>query len=246
VLSCLFAARGALLGTTIVGFRTTRSITIGADSRENDGEHVLPDPVCKIFQSGGSKKFWVSAQLWKESLSGFSVESTVNRAASKAASLRQWVTAFDRLIVPELQRTIRILRTEDPETFRSTIAGQHILEIVFFGFEHNVPVIFYRDYRADSKGHLMDPDQIHCPGPRCNDSIEHFCLGQCADAERADTKFQRIRPRSLAQAVRDEIGAEIRADWTVGPPIDVLRIDRTGARWIGLEPESRCPPIRNR
>jgi hypothetical protein len=240
------AIGGPLLGTTVVGFRTNRSITIGADSRENDGQSVLPEPVCKIYQSGNSRRFWVSAQLWKEPLSGFSVPSTVKRAASKAASLGEWVAAFDLRIVPELRRTLQVLRSQDPQTFRATYAGEHMLEIVFFAFEHNVPVVFYRDYRTDAQGNLMEPAKVHCPGPKCNDAIEHFCLGACGAANKTYGKSTATRPPNFAQAIRREIGAAAKTDWTVGPPIDVLRIDRTGARWIGQEPDSRCPPIKRR
>jgi hypothetical protein len=245
VLACLCTGDRALLATTIVGFRTTDAIVIGADSRENDGQQVLPDPVCKIYQSGKSGRFWASAQLWKDPESGFSVETVVNRAASKAASLSDWVAAFDSGIVPELRRTIRIVRAEDPLAFRDTYLKRHVIEIVFFGFERGLPVIFYRDYRTDAGGNLMDPDTVHCPGPKCKDAIEHFCLGQCANAN-AYRSAKQMRSRTLAETIRDEIGAEIKADWTVGPPIDVLRIDSSGARWIRRQPDSRCPPVSNR
>jgi hypothetical protein len=238
----LTIARCALLGTTVVGFRTAQSIVIGADSRENDGKDILPDPVCKILQPGKAKMFWVSAQLWKEPISGFSVEAIVNRAARQAVNVDQWVAAFDSRIGPELRRTIAVLKSEDPRTFHR-YAGQHILEIVFLGFEHNVPIVFYRDYRTDAQGWLMEPDRLHCPGPKCRDPIEHFCLGECAHAN-AYRNARLMSSQPLAETVRDEILAEVKADWTVGPPIDVLRIDRTGARWIGRSPDSRCPPIR--
>lgn len=244
-LICLFIGGNALFGTTIVGFRTANSITVGADSREIDGQEVLPDPVCKIYQSGRSQRFWVSAQLWKDLDSGFSVESIVNRAAHKTAALADWVAAFDLQIVPELQRTIRIMKSEDGQNFRDRYAGQHILEIVFFGFEHRVPVVFYRDYRTNARGHLLEPEKLHCPGSKCDDSVEHFCLGECAQAT-AYKKTEQMRSRTLAETIRDEIRAEIRADWTVGPPIDVLKIDQTGARWIGRERDSQCPPIKSR
>jgi hypothetical protein len=245
LISGLSISGRALFGTTIAGFRTTSSIIIGADSREIDGQEVLPDPVCKIYQSGRSQRFWVSAQLWEDLDSGFSVEAVVNRAAHKTASLSDWVGAFDRQIVSELQRTIRIVRSEDPEAFGDRYAGRHILEIVFFGFEQGVPVVFYRDYRTDARGRLQEPEKLHCPGPKCKDSVEHFCLGECAHAT-AYKKSEQMRSRTLAETIRDEIRAEIKTDWTVGPPIDVLRIDRTGAHWIEREPESRCPPIKNR
>ena len=241
----LFISSRVLLGTTIVGFRTAGSITIGADSREIDGQDVVPDPVCKIYESGKSRRFWASAQLWKDLDSGFSVESIVSRAAHNTASLHDWTAAFDLHIVPELRRTIRIMKSEDPQTFRERYAGQHMLEVVFFGLEKGVPVVFYRDYRTDASGHLLEPEKLHCPGPKCNDSVEHFCLGECAHAT-AYKKPEQMRSRTLAQTIRDEIRSEIKADWTVGPPIDVLRIDRTGAHWIGREPDSRCSAIQTR
>jgi hypothetical protein len=245
MLTCLFTGARALPGTTIVGFRTADAITIGADGREIAGREVLPDPVCKIYQSGKSGRFWASAQLWKDPETGFSVEKVVNGAGSKAASLSAWVAAFDSRIVPELERTIRIAKKEDAQAFRETYAGRHVLEIVFFGLEQSVPVIFYRDYRTDAKGRLLDPAIFVCPGAKCNDPVEHFCLGECAQAN-AYKKAKQMRFRSLTQTIREEISAEIRTDWTVGPPIDVLRIDKTGARWIGRKPDSRCPPIKHR
>jgi len=244
VLTCLLNVTVSAFGSSVIAFRTISSIIIGSDSRQNDGKNVLPDAFCKVLQSGGVSRFWSSTQVWKEPLSGFSVEASVNRAATNATSMNEWVAAFDSGIMAELRRTIRMVKTKDITKYLNAYAGKHVLEIIFVGFEDKVPVLFFRDYQTDANGNLMPPNKVGCPGERCMDATTmRFCLGACTEADEVSRRSQPLRPNGLVDAIRNEINAEIKTDWTVGPPIDVLQIDQRGSRWVDAEPQSKCKPI---
>ena len=241
---CLLAVSRNASVTTVIAIRTVSSITIGSDSRENDGNRALPKPFCKILQSGEARRFWASAQIFKEPLSGFDVEVSVNRASARASSMSQWVMAFDGQIVAELRRTVRIVKIRNPARFRNTYAGKYVFEIVFGGFENGVPILFYRDYRADAQGNLMEPTKVDCPGETCKGQAMRFCLGECAEADEVSRRDAPLSPSGIVPGIRRQISGEIEANWTVGPPIDVLEIDRAGVRWVDKEPLSKCQPIK--
>lgn len=242
IFCCLLVPSLSAFGTTVVGLRTGTEIVVAADARENDGKRILPNPTCKILSPDG-RRFWASAQVYKEPLANFNIETLVNNVWASGSSLSQWVKAFDQKIVAELRRTIGIVKSKAPASYSNTYLDKHVLVIVFFGFENGVPTVSYRDYRTNAIGELLEPTKNECPGPNCPDTGMRYCLGGCAEVDEIIKQDKNWQRGGLVPTTRRLINAEIQADWTVGPPIDTLQIDRNGPRWVGQDPQSKCQPI---
>jgi hypothetical protein len=240
VSSCLLVMLSPAFATTIIGFRTVNGIVVGSDSREIDGIRILPTLACKI-QSIDGRRFWASSGVYKESVSMFDVEAFVTSLAGNL-SIREWVAIFEKRIPGELRRVLDSVKTSNPRSYRNDYLGQHVLEIVFFGWEDGAPTLVYRDYSTNAGGKLLEPTKGDCPGPKCIGPLQ-FCLGGCSEFKRMKEREKDWERGGLIPAVRRFINAEINANWQVGPPIDILQIDKSGPRWIGQDPQSKCPPI---
>jgi hypothetical protein len=240
---CLLVMNHAALGTTVIALRNASTIVIGSDSRENDGVHALPNPVCKILTPDG-RRFWASSQVYKEPAANFDIEAVVNRASTDASSVQEWVSAFDQRIVAELERMVRVVQRDSPESYRKIYQGKHILEILFVGFESNVPILCYRDYQTDIRGRLMKPTTFNCPSAECGSVPHYFCLGDCSEIAELTKHDEALLRGEPSPEIKRLIRIEIDAHWQDGPPIDILQIDRLGPRWTDKEPESKCQPIR--
>jgi hypothetical protein len=156
-------------------------------------------------------------------------------------TVAELVRAFDNKIPAELRRVIEVVKKENPESYRATYQGKHVLEIVFASFEKGVPVLAFRDYQTNALGELMKVTKRDCPGVECAGPVQ-FCLGECSEVNLAkrNPNWQR---GGLIPTIRRLINFEVDAYWQVGPPIDILQIDKNGPRWIGQDPQSKCPPI---
>jgi hypothetical protein len=119
------------------------------------------------------------------------------------------------------------------------------LSIAVIKFARGVPGVVEIDFywEADVTGFpvkIAAPKMLICPGRDCHPTHDEvvFLLGYTDEAnQRLATKRSFSSPES---AVRELIDLEIKAHPShVGPPIDVLFIDKTGHRW--LPPNGECP-----
>lgn len=127
---------------------------------------------------------------------------------------------------------------------RITQGGYDIGGVLFFGFENGVPVatgIGFKAALSPSGSIRIDTKRISCPGADCPQGVYVFNLGSSDAITRfvATTRQPALDPADL---VRLLIKLEI-ADKPneVQPPIDIIRVDADGPRWLSRK--SECPDL---
>jgi hypothetical protein len=122
-----------------------------------------------------------------------------------------------------------------------------MLEIIVGGNDHGVLTV--GAYNVELK--RREPFELSatsgtCPGEWCADGRVFFSAS--VDADKPAIRLMSMKPRPAwlqrgdAVAARRLIELQIAATpQSVGPPIDVLEITSSGARWVGRETASQCP-----
>ncbi len=234
--------------TTIVVARSANEIVIGADSKVTDTfGNDLNKRACKIRQVGNL--FVAFEGLEIDRSTGFSLPE-ISAAALKlkpTASAAEKADILTGFLVSRLSAELLHVKNHDPETYVRKIAGgQMFLRIVIAGFEKGRPVLFVRSFRgleisAQKIGVTVVSDDCldNCP----NGIVTRF-FGETDAIEGLAEESPEFWKAGLSDGVRKLIETEIAArSEYVGPPIDIVRIDRSGAQWIQRKPE--CAPIEN-
>jgi hypothetical protein len=234
--------------TSIVAILNNETVVIAADSKEmtvaKTGEIYMPRSVCKIHQ--GNNFFWAVADTVKDPNTTFDIKATVGNVARTAALPSSKVDRLDRLIPQLIQHEAEALRRTQPKAFQQFADGQPFLEVLFIGFEQQKAIAVYREYLIKATRRRVEvvmAEPIDCPGAECRES-QMFVLGErlAIDAYFRTHKgvFQPTPIEVSIDTIRNLVQSEINdSPLTVGPPIDIARIDRQGMRWINHK--SQCP-----
>ncbi len=236
---------GVANATTIVVARSANEIVIGADSKVTDTYgNELGSQVCKIQQVGNL--FVAFEGLLRDKATGFSVPDITVRALqlkpdASAAEKVQILTGF---LTSELFAELPRVRANSADEFHTKLEGQTFLRVVVAGFEGNRPVVFVRQFRttfiARGIGVTVIPDD--CLADCKGDVVTRF-LGETEAIEGLPEDTPGFWQEGLTVGVRRLIETEIQArSEYVGPPIDMLRIDANGAKWIQKKPG--CPELK--
>jgi hypothetical protein len=234
--------------TTIVAVRTPTEIVIGADSKVTDTYgNAFKRQGCKIIQAGNL--FFAYEGLTRDTRTGFDIA----RVASQALQLRSNLSAAEKVsiltgfVASELFKELPRLKQHDPDTYREKVeGGQIFLTVLVAGFEAGRPLLFVRQFRAvpvnrQTIGVSVLPDD--CPQDCVGDAVVKF-LGETAAIDGLPEETPDFWKDGLVEGARRLIETEIAArSEYVGPPVDILRIDKTGARWIQQKPE--CSRTKN-
>ena len=238
----VFAGHGN--ATTIVAVRTPSEIVIGADSKVTDTYgNALRSQGCKIIQAGNL--FFAYEGLARDNRTGFDIA----RVAFRALQLRPNLPAAERVsiltgfVANELFTELPRLKQRDPDTYREKVeGGQIFLTMLVAAFEAGRPLLFVRQFRAvpinrQTIGLSILPDD--CPKDCIGDAVVKL-LGETAAIDGLPEETPGFWKGGIVEGVRRLIETEIAArSEYVGPPIDILRIDKTGARWIQRKPECK-------
>jgi hypothetical protein len=234
--------------TTIVVARTASEIVIGADSKVTDAYgNDVNRRACKILQVGNLFIAFEGLEIDRET--GFSVPEIATMALQlkPSASAAEKTSILMGFLVSRLFDELPQLKKRAPETFKKKIeGGQFFLRIIVGGFERGRPLIFVRNFRAIQ----LSPQQIgvsvipdDCLDDCRGDVVTRF-LGETEAIDGLPEETAGFWQRGLIEGVRHLIETEIAArSEYVGPPIDLLRIDKNGARWIQRKPQ--CGETRN-
>ena len=232
--------------TTIVVARTTSEIVIGADSKVTDSfGNDLNRRACKILPAGN---LWLAFEgLEIDRRTGFNLPEIAKAALQikPNASAAEKVSFLDGMLVSRLLDELPQLKKGDPEAYKRKIeGGQMFLRILVAGFENGRPLIFVRSFRAA----LISQHNIGV-SVFADDCLDD-CKGQVVTRFFGETDAIDGLPEDtpgfwqagLVEGVRRLIETEIAArSEYVGPPIDIVRIDQNGARWI--QKKAECPEI---
>jgi hypothetical protein len=246
VLSCLIAIllllAGRAFATTIVAVKTPTEIVIGADSKVTDTfGNAAAGQACKIVQAGNL--FFAYEGLAKDKRTGFDIA----RLCRQSLLLKPNATAAERVsiltgfVTSELFAELLSLKQHDPDTYLEKVeGGQIFLKILIAGFDGERPLLFVRQFRAvplnrQKIGVSVLPDDCL---EDCTGEINVRSLGETAAIEGLPEETPGFWTKGVVEGVRRLIETEIAARGEyVGPPVDILRLDKTGARWIQKKPE---------
>lgn len=233
--------------TTIVVARTRNEIVIGADSKVTDtyGDAVNRR-ACKIFQVGNLSIAIEGLEVDRQT--GFSVPEITTTALriKPNASATEKVSILTGFLVSRLFDELLQLKKHAPETYSRKIeGGQLFLRMVAAGFEKGRPLIFVRSFRAAQ----LSPQQIGVSVlpddclDGCRGDVVTRMLGEIDAIDGLAEDSPGFWQAGLIDGVRRLLETEIAArSEYVGRPIDILRIDKNGARWIQKKPECAGRP----
>jgi hypothetical protein len=246
LLAFILLLPGRATATTIVAVKTPREIVIGADSKVTDTfGNASAAEACKIVQAGNL--FFAYEGLARDRRTGFDIAKAALQSLQfkPNATVSERVSMLTGYVVTELFAELRSLRQNDPETYREKIeGGQTFLKILVAGFEGNEPLLFVRQFRAvqlnsQPAGVSVVPDDCLAD---CREQVVIRSLGETAAIEGLPEETPGFWSQGIADGVRRLVETQIAArSEYVGPPVDILRMDSTGARWIQKKPT--CPGI---
>jgi hypothetical protein len=231
--------------TTIVVARSANEIVIGADSKVTDTYgNELNSQVCKIQQVGNL--FVAFEGLLRDKATGFSVPDIAVRALQfkPEASASEKVNILTGFLTAALFVELPHVRNNSADEFHTKLEGQTFLRVVVAGFERGRPVVFVRQFRttfiARGIGVTVIPDDCLAD---CEGEVVTRFLGEtdAIDGLPEDTPdfWKDGLPAGVRRLIETEIAA--RSEY-VGPPIDLLRIDANGAKWI--QKKQACPQLK--
>jgi hypothetical protein len=160
---------------------------------------------------------------------------TINEGA-KACS-NKMVVYFDSLL--------EIARLSDLEFFKNSFPTRLVSKIAFYGWENGKPMAIFDVFRLTTS--LNEPVNVACdyyPDAilTSNPAYLEYSLGR-DNAIKNYPKLEKdklLLMHELKNSVEFLINLEIKEDSSeVGPPINIIKIDKNGATW--LSNKGKCP-----
>jgi len=156
------------------------------------------------------------------------------------------MNALDRSVIPSLQRYLEGLRRSNPIFYRQIIERKKASTVIFFAIEAGVA-----SYTADSfvakeataagKIVVTRGERNSCPGKTCPSGQSIWMDGEHEAITEYLSQHGNAPDGTGEDFVRRMILLEISAKpSTVGPPISILLLDASGAKWIQ---RGSCPEI---
>jgi len=222
--------------TTIVGIRTPAQVVIAADSMSTlRGNRIeTPQLVCKIFTVQGTG-FAVSG-LTKGIPGDFDAERVIAEILRQRNPISEAVNNITERLTNTLGSYLEQLKQRDPSSYAKLLRGENgfITSTLLAAYEGGQPVAIGVEFfgSEDSAGHIkIVASRVSCPGD-CPNNIMFFFLGERQPIDRyiAEHGEEHLLPAVsgapfLVQLVIDK-GSK-----GVGPPVDVLVIDKNGESW---------------
>ena len=229
--------------TTIVVLKTRSEIVAGADSMGLfvTGRQRISHRFCKIH---AVHNFFIASAGFYDTRAGQSmnIQEIVKSVAKKEDPLALAAERSSSAIGNALAQALSQAKKEDP-LYNFLVRGNVVT--FFFGFESGKPAVYMNQTVITPGDHASAPaiesTQKQC-GPLCIPPERQPHLlhtsSQAMDDFRSDNAGL-LQDNPLA-FVRSLIAADIAANGhRSGPPVDVLRIDQTGAKWI--DKKAHCP-----
>jgi Proteasome subunit len=234
--SCIGLALPVAHATTIVGIRTPAQVVIAADSMGTSRGYRIEttQTVCKIFtvkDTAFAIGGFVKDPIWNFDAENLTAESLrrQNRLTETANDLTERLTGM-------LGSYLERLKPGNPFLYAKLLEGEDgtITSILLTAYEGDQPVAIGMGFRASEEpgGRVrITATRVTCPGD-CTNGVMYFFLGERRPIDRyiAEHGKDPLLPASsgapfMVQLVID--GGSKR----VGPPIDVVVIDRQGVSW---------------
>jgi hypothetical protein len=229
--------------TTIVVLKTQSEIVAGAESRGVylTGDRRISNSFCKIHQV---HDFFIASAGFYDTRAGqrLNIKEVVTRVARESDSLTVALNRSSSAIASALSQAVSDAR----EDGLYNVLGRGSVVTFFFGFEDGKPATYAQRFsvttqREHSKVALIDGTHDGC-GPQCVPADGNPYLTHTRSQAMDDFRFKNrglLRDDPVA-FVRSMIFSDIAANKDrSGPPVDILRIDQNGPKWIQKKPN--CP-----
>jgi hypothetical protein len=234
----------ALPDTSIIAVRTPQVVYLGADSKTiTEGQPATDRKTCKIHQAGDL--FFAVAGFAGDQRRGFNVPEIVARAARNGFTAGDRVRRSEEAVVEQLTGELVRLRKEAPALYEKVVKGEGgtILALAFAGYEEGATFVIISQFATRNE----NPPSVFvkrdsCP-ENCPFGVKTFFLGSYQAIARYIGGKAGEGDMEPIEAIRYLIELEIRENpQSVGGPVDILRIDRQGPKWIQKKDE--CPEMR--
>jgi hypothetical protein len=230
--------------TSIAVIRMPWVVVMGADSKSTvEGSTISTGTACKIHQA--DDLFFAVAGLTSDPGRGFNAPAIVREAMRNESTMADKVEAAEQAIIERLNKELNRLQAEDPSMYAKKVRAEEgkVLSLAFVGFQKDESFALVRQFQAiESHPVSVHVSRQSCPGD-CPDGVRMFFLGRYKAIERYMSRRSKDTPRlSLEEAVNHFIELEIGENpREVGGPVDILRIDKDGPRWI--QKKDSCPEL---
>jgi hypothetical protein len=227
--------------TTIVVLKTPLEIVAGAESMGVyiTGDRRISNSFCKIHQV---HDFFIASAGFYDTRAGqrLNIKEVVTRAARKSDPLTVAMNRSSSAIASALSQAISDAREDDG---LYNVLGRGSVVTFFFGFEDGKPATYAHRFsvmtqREHSKVPLIDGTHDGC-GPQCVPADGNPYLMHTRSQAMDDFRFKNrglLRDDPVA-FVQSMIFSDIAANKDrSGPPVDILRIDQNGPKWIEKKP----------
>ncbi len=235
--SCIGKALPVAHATTIAGIRTPAQVVIAADSLGTARGYRIEStqPVCKIFAVKDSA--FAIAGLVRDPVWNFDAENLTADILRRKNRVTETANDLTERLEAMLGSYLERLKKGNPYLYGKLLEeqGGTVTSILLAAYEGDQPVAIGISFRASEEmgGRVkITATRVACPGD-CPDGVMYFFLGERRPIDRyiAEHGRDRLGPADsaapfLVQLVIDG-GSKL-----VGPPIDVIVIDRQGVSWL--------------
>jgi len=230
--------------TSIIVVRTPSVVYLGADSKMiMEGQPLTDRKVCKIYRA--DELFFAVAGFAGDRSRGFNVPEIVARAVMNGSTNREMVKQSEEAIVEQLTVELVRLQEEDSAAYQRVVKTEDgmILALAFAGYEEGATFVIISQFGArDDHPPSVSVKRDSCPG-NCPFGVKTFFLGSYKAIARYISGKTGEGEMEPIEAIRYLIGLEIKNNpQKVDGPVDILRIDKQGPKWIQKKEE--CPEVR--
>lgn len=214
----------------------------GIDTKTINGVDTF-EPYCKI-RNQGSVFYTAAGDLSIPEIS-FNLWRLAADAVSKSKTMQGAYDRIERSVLARLPAIVERSRVADPGSYSRWLTGTPVILIAFASFENSgsgktVPRVVAVSFSLDSRGAIRKPARNMLGGPGVTVDTGFFGYNErmkAAANPRTPASWQpgfRKHPvafiQGLIQLEIDQARRDHRRD--VGPPIAILRIDKTGGAFV--------------
>lgn len=234
-------------GTSIVAIWTPGEVVVGADSKQITFDVRTKtqtiQSVCKIIRLN-NLFYAYSGGVTEHSQTGFNIQRIAEEAFRPNLNILAKAQRFESMVEDPLIRALEVVRKDDPAYFEKERLKGEVVQMLIVGLENGKPVLSVRGFKIvslPSASVQLQTSRRDCPSVECSGEGTYILMGhhEAIDRMLRARPFNTIWSHGLISAVSFLVSIEIfeKSD-VVGSPIDILRIDKDGARWI--QGKSEC------
>jgi hypothetical protein len=233
---CIGSVPSVANATTIAGIRTPDQVVIAADSLGTERGYRIEStrPACKIFKVNDAA-FAVSG-LVRDPAWNFDAENLAAGSLRRQNLLPEIANDLTERMTDMLGSYLGRLKAGNPVLYAKVLEEENgiITSVLLGAFEGGRPIAVGMEFRASEEpgGRVrINATRVTCPGD-CPNGVMYFILGERRPIDRfiAEHGTDRFLPASSGAPFMVQLVIDAGAK-RVGPPVDVLVIDRQGVYW---------------